>query len=357
MKKKKYPVVVTNKNIFLKNKNWAIVLVAQFLFFYILSKLDFAVNFFSKLFEWKKSLHIAIFSKFNFSFGDLVYILITIIWIYLVWGLIKNRNSKFLKYILISFNIFYFMYQCFWGMLYFQTPIINKLQKRKISDYEVKNLTLKYLELCKKTREKVAENKNGVFIIRDIRQLKLEILKQQKNLPQNISIKKPVTYLSVKPSVFDSFMNKTGILGYYNPFTAESQYNPNIPATQLPFTLAHEMSHQLGYAREQEASFIAYLYSKKTNNADLQYSAQLYILKSLLRSIAKNDKPFAESIIGKYSVKMKKDRENEVVFAEKNKGIISDFFGATNDLFLKTNQQDGQVSYSYFINLLLLYEL
>jgi Zn-dependent peptidase ImmA (M78 family) len=58
-------------------------------------------------------------------------------------------------------------------------------------------------------------------------------------------------------------MNKTGILGYYNPFTAESQYNPNIPATQLPFTLAHEMSHQLGYAREQEASFIAYLYSKK----------------------------------------------------------------------------------------------
>ncbi|GGG66770.1 hypothetical protein GCM10007332_31960 [Epilithonimonas arachidiradicis] len=151
-------------------------------------------------------------------------------------------------------------------------------------------------------------------------------------------------------------MNKTGILGYYNPFTAEAQYNPNIPSTQLPFTLAHEMAHQLGYAREQEASFIAYLSAKNSNNKELRYSCQLYVLKSLLRSLSKSDIAFAKNVVDLYSKKMKRDRENELLFNKNNEGFISDFFGVTNDLFLKSNQQDGSVTYSYFINLLLLYE-
>ena len=32
------------------------------------------------------------------------------------------------------------------------------------------------------------------------------------------------------------------------------------------------------------------------------------------------------------------------------------FFAFTNDLFLKTNQQEGAVTYSYFVDLLVRYE-
>ena len=152
-------------------------------------------------------------------------------------------------------------------------------------------------------------------------------------------------------------MSKTGILGYYNPFTAEGQYNPNVPATQLPFTLAHEMSHQLGYAREQEASFIAYLAARNSNNIALQYSSRLYVLKSLLRAVSKTDPEFVKNILNQYSDKMKRDRENELKFIQKNDGFISELFGVSNDLFLKSNQQDGSISYSYFVNLLAMYEL
>ena len=151
-------------------------------------------------------------------------------------------------------------------------------------------------------------------------------------------------------------MNYTGILGYYNPFTAEAQYNPNLPATQLPFTLAHEMSHQLGYAREQEASFVAFLCAEQSDNQDFRYSTQLYVLKSVLRNLNAKDPAFVKQILSKYSDKMKRDRANDLNFYKKYDGAMSEIFGITNDFFLKSNQQEGRVTYSYFLNLLVAYE-
>ncbi|SHK05670.1 DUF3810 domain-containing protein [Epilithonimonas mollis] len=334
-----------------------IILIAQFLLFYILSKFDFAIDFFSGFFEWKKSLHVFLFSKFRFSVGDLIYIILIMTIIYFLINLLITKKSRFLKYILVSANIFYFIYQCFWGMLYFQTPIIEKLDEKKITDSEIKALTIKYLNLCKTQREKLKEDKNGIFTVKNEDQLKTDILEQQKKLPILISQKASVSVSCIKPSLFDAFMNKTGILGYYNPFTSEAQYNPNIPSTQLPFTIAHELSHQLGYAREQEASFIAYLCGRDSQNPDLRYSAHLYALKSLIRAVSKSDIRFANNIISSFSEKMKNDRAYELKFNLSNEGLISDFFGASNDLFLKSNQQEGKISYSYFVNLLIIYEI
>jgi len=352
--------VDTKKNIFIKNKNWAIILVAQFLLFYILSKIDFVINFFSNLFEWKKKFHVQLFSGLGFSVGDVIYTIVLLFLIVSIINLIRKKNSLTLKRVLILINVTYFIYQCFWGMLYFQPLIIKKLSNKevKINNSDLKNLTIKYLELCKHTREKVSEDKNGVFRINNIQNLEYEILSQQKHLPGYLNEKKTLEILSVKSSLYDGFMNYTGILGYYNPFTAESQFNPHLPSTNIPFTLAHEMSHQLGYAKEQEASFIAYLCAKNSNNIDLQYSGQLYVLKSLLRALSKNinNKDFVLKSISQYSEKMQRDRKYELDFYEKNEGVISDFFGMTNDLFLKSNQQDGKITYSYFINLLLIYE-
>lgn len=349
-------LVDTKKYIFIKNKFWAIILVAQFSLFYILSKIDFAVDFFSNLYEWKKNFHILIFSKFGFSVGDVIYTIVSLYLIYGIINLIRKRKSETLRQLFIVINVSYFLYQCLWGMLYFQTPIIEKLPKKSITDTDLKNLTIKYLNLCKQTREKVSEDKNGIFIIKDVRRIEKEILQLQQVLPSQISSKKPVSQLSLKPSLYSKIMNYTGILGYYNPFTAESQYNPNLPSSQVPFTLAHEMSHQLGFAREQEASFIAYLCAKSSGNLDLQYSAQLYVLKSLLRNLSIKDERFVKDILSKYSDKMKKDRKNELMFFTKHEGLLSDVFGFTNDLFLKSNQQDGSITYSYFVTLLVIYE-
>ncbi len=334
------------------------MLLAQFLLFYGFSKSKMVVSFFESFFEFQKKTHQVIFSWIPFSFGDLLYILTGIFLFYHAIALFKKQTRKSsLLAILIGINIFYFLYQVFWGMLYFQDPIIKKLSSQKEPTTEkAKILALKYLEKCKKTRSLVKEDLNGVFIITDLRAVQKEILARQTSLPKNISGKKAPEINSFKPSLFKKVMNFTGILGYYNPFTAEAQYNSQLPNTYIPFTSAHESSHQLGFAREQEANFIGYLIGIDSKNPELRYSTEYFTLKSLLNFIVEEDPEFVKSVLQQYSLPMKRDRAYEKTFVLKHQGLLDDFFGFTNNLFLKSNQQEGSVTYSYFINLLLNYE-
>lgn len=242
-------------------------------------------------------------------------------------------------------------------MLYFQTPIIKKLSRQDTPEInKAKKLALQYLEKCKLTRASAHEDHNGIFVVTNLKAIQQEILFQQSRLPQYISDKKAPQILSIKPSLFKNVMSFTGILGYYNPFTAEAQYNSELPHTFIPFTTAHESSHQLGFAREQEANFIGYLIGIHSGNPDLRYSTEYFTLKSLLRFIVENDPEFVKSVIQNYSSGMKRDRAYERSFIFRHQGWLDDFFGFTNNIFLKSNQQEGSVTYSYFIDLLLNYE-
>ncbi|WP_445432381.1 DUF3810 domain-containing protein [Chryseobacterium indoltheticum] len=315
------------------------------------------VSFFEKLFEFQKKIHQIFFAWIPFSLGDLLYILLGILLIYLIIKAFKKKTrSNALFKILIVLNIVYFTYQVFWGMLYFQTPIIAKLPKTEITLEVRKVLALEYLEKSKATRKLVNEDKNGVFVIKDLHAIQQEILNQQKTLPNFINQKESTTTNSFKPSLFGKTMSFTGILGYYNPFTAEAQFNAELPSSYLPFTLSHESSHQLGFPREQEANFIGYLIGVHSKNPELRYSTEYFTLKSLLNSIVEDDEKFVKTALGNYSEEMKRDRLNERKFIAEHQGYLNDFFGFTNNLFLKSNQQEGAITYSYFIDLLVRYK-
>ena len=340
-----------------KKRFWAAILVVQILLFYTFSKLKIVVSSFESFFEFQKKIHQLLFSWIPFSFGDVLYILLGAFLVYLIISCFKTktRNLSILK-ILVLANIIYFTYQIFWGMLYFQKPIISKLPETEITLDKRKSLALKYLEKCRQTRMLVKENQQGIFVVSNISKIQSEILNRQTKLPAFISSKNSDEINSFKPSLFDDFMSFTGILGYYNPFTAEAQFNAKLPASYLPFTLAHESSHQLGYAREQEANFIGYLIGVNSGNIELRYSTEYFTLKSLLNSIVYEDEKFVETVLKDYSLGMKRDRAYEKQFILKHQGWLNDFFGFTNNLFLKSNQQEGSVTYSYFIDLLVRYE-
>lgn len=340
-----------------KKRFWATILVVQIVLFYILSKINWAIRIFEDFFEIQKKLHQQLFSWLAFSVGDLFYTLLIIFVCFIIFKIFNRKNRNYyLKLLLIIINIFYFSYQIFWGMLYFQKPIINKLPKTEITLEKRKNLALKYLQLCKETRLLVKEDNNGVFAIKNSLTIESEILSQQNKLPKFITEKKGSLENSFKPSLFSEIMSYTGILGYYNPFTAEAQYNENLPPSTLPFTMAHESVHQMGFAREQEANFIGYLIGKNSQNLDLKYSTQYFTLKSLLNSIVREDPEFVDKILANYSSAMKRDRNAEKKFFTMHEGFLDDVFYFTNNLFLKSNQQEGSITYSYFIELLVKYE-
>ena len=117
-----------------KKKFWAGVLLAQFVLFFIASRIEFAVRFFEWFFEFQKAFHQKLFASIAFSLGDASYIMLGVILIFFCLKILnkKTRQSYLLKS-LILLNILYFTYQIFWGMLYFQKPIITKLSQEKIT--------------------------------------------------------------------------------------------------------------------------------------------------------------------------------------------------------------------------------
>ena len=347
----------TKRKYITKKRFWAGTLLAQFLLFFIASKIGPALEFFAQFFDFQKRIHQKIFAAVPYSIGDAVYILLGIVLIILLIRIVnKNTRNSYLLKLLVLLNILYFIYQIFWGILYFQEPIIEKLPLGEITLEETEALTIKYLALSRQARLSVEEDDKGVFKLSDITRIKTEILGRQERLPVFLESTKPSHVNSFKPSLFRGVMSYSGILGYYNPFTAEAQYNPELPATYLPFTLAHESAHQMGYAREQEANFIAFLLGKESTNPELRYSTYYFVLKSLLNSLAEKNPHFVRQVISNYSLGMKRDCAAEKKFVQDHKGILEDFFGFTNDLFLKSNRQDGSITYSYFVDLMVRFE-
>ena len=53
---------------------------------------------------------------------------------------------------------------------------------------------------------------------------------------------------------------------------------------------------------------------------------------------------------------MERDRQNDKIFIKNHQGILDQFFFITNNLFLKSNQQEGNITYSYFTEMLIKYE-
>ncbi len=336
---------------------WVVLLLLQALLFYFFSQYPPAVRFFEFFFERQKEAHQYLFAWLPFSGGDFLYIASGIIIGVLLFRVFRKSTRK--RAVLNLFkllNIFYFLYQIFWGMLYFQTPLSDQLSAVKPTADEAQQLTREYLEKCRLTRSQVREDQNGVFTIPDTDIIKKEILKQQQFLNE-IAAHKTGNYVpSIKPSLFCSIMNYTGIYGYYNPFTAEAQYNPGIPFSQLPAVMAHESAHQMGFAREQEANFISYLLGRDSNVPELRYSVEWFALKSLLRSLSAKDPAFVEQIIDSFSPGMQRDYDFEKQFYEQHEGVLEVFFSFTNNLFLKSNQQEGSITYSYFTDLLIRYK-
>lgn len=94
-----------------------------------------------------------------------------------------------------------------------------------------------------------------------------------------------------KAMVFSRFMSLIDFTGFYCPFTGEANVNADFPVGLFASTVAHELSHQRGVAKEQEANFIAVLASLENGDAEYAYSACLlaYIHLSNALSTVKPD--------------------------------------------------------------------
>jgi len=91
----------------------------------------------------------------------------------------------------------------------------------------------------------------------------------------------PVLRAPVKQITLSSLMTYTHISGMYTYFTGEANLNTNYPYFVNVYTTAHEMAHQRGIARENEANFLAYLVCIGSEDLYMQYCGYLNMYEYL----------------------------------------------------------------------------
>lgn len=158
-----------------------------------------------------------------------------------------------------------------------------------------------------------------------------------------------------KPIFFSYFMSYTDLVGVYSPLTMETNINIDVADYSIPSTMNHELAHAYGFMREDEANFIAYLASMKSDNIDFQYSGTMLALIHAGNQLSRKSPEAYNKLWDMYNEGVIKDlRANSVYWAQFADNKISEVSNAINDTYLKVNnQEDGVQSYGRMVDLLL----
>ena len=172
-------------------------------------------------------------------------------------------------------------------------------------------------------------------------------------------------YPKAKQIQFSYFMSQSNLLGIYFPFTLEANYNGDMVETNLPSTLCHEYAHLKGVIQEDEASFISYIATQKSSNAEFRYSGTLDALEYVHNQIYESNITQAYYLTGTISEEVTNDwfrflpDDYWEVNAEKEV-LPTESVSSASETFIDTNikmngRKDGIKSYSHIVNLLLDY--
>lgn len=168
------------------------------------------------------------------------------------------------------------------------------------------------------------------------------------------TLERPV-YSQPKPvTLFSQLMSYGDITGMYFAFTVESNINTLPPFYTIPATMGHELAHQCGYMREDEANFIAYLACKQSGDALIRYSGYSLAYSYALSALAQTDEDAARAVSAQLSDEVRADRMESMEFWAEYEGPFRTFAQQANDAYLKANDQlDGTQSYGRMVDLLL----
>lgn len=272
----------------------------------------------------------------------------------------KYKRLKILKNfflnILAAVGLIYFSFQILWGFNYQRLTLdkIFRLNVRESSSSELIELCERLIKSSNTLREKINENQQGVMELPyDKNQvLKTAHLGYDKASRQHSKLQG--SYGTPKAILLSTPLCYTGITGFYFPFTSEANVNMTEPVSSLPFTTAHEMAHQRGFAKEDEANYIAYIVCINHPDVNFQYSGTLAALSYSLDVLQKNDLESYKRLIPTCCKGTTSDIKYNQKFWKNYSGLAEKVGDKINDTYLKSqNQQSGIKSYGAMVDLLL----
>jgi hypothetical protein len=250
-------------------------------------------------------------------------------------------------------GIIYFLFILLWGLNYHRRNLGDSLglDSAEATTAEINECLLILARRANSLAPEVCRNSEGLMMLRDQGVTRGHIIGAYKKFTDPAL--PLMNFGKTKPFAWSRILTLLGIGGFYFPFTGEPSYNRHMPAVSLPFAMAHETAHQRGFARENEANFLAYLVCRDSAMPELQYSAALTGLMYLMAALDGSAPELLKKNLAHLSESVKADMRSRNDFWSRDSGLIRDGFQAWNDLFLRANmQKDGSRSYGRFVELM-----
>ncbi len=322
------------------------------------------VNYTYGLYPVISTIQRYLFGWIPFSIGDLFYaflVLVILFRAFMFFKLLfrKQLSRKYfasgLQQAIFFFLFVYVFFNLLWGLNYNRRGIARQL------GLEVKKYSLADLDtLTSVIQTKL--NQYAVFVTeeqRDSLNRKRRLFSESSKAYQSVS--QQYSFLkyqpkSIKPSLFSYLGNYLGFQGYYNPFSGEGQVNTTVPRFIEPFVTAHEIGHQVGYGRENEANFVAFLACRTSQSAGVRYSMYFDIYNYAVREVGRRDTLLAKSFRDKLHPQVVKDLKELRDFFNQYKNPIEPVIMWGYGHFLKANNQPaGKETYNEVVAWLIAY--
>ena len=162
---------------------------------------------------------------------------------------------------------------------------------------------------------------------------------------------------NVKPVMASKLLSYTHITGIYTYFTGEANVNVAFPDYTLPFTAAHELAHQRGMARENEANFVAFLVCAASDDPYISYSGYLNLFEYVSNALYLADSARYAEVIALLDERVIGElRAYSAFFEAYRDSAAADLSDAVNDTYLKFHgNKAGTASYGLVVDLAVAY--
>ena len=162
---------------------------------------------------------------------------------------------------------------------------------------------------------------------------------------------------NIKPIFLSRPLAYTQTLGIYTFFTGEANLNMDSPDYTLAFTAAHELAHQRGIAREDEANFFAFLACLNSGDIYLEYCAYINVFEYVAGALRKADPQAYEEIVTYLSSSAKGEMLAYAEYYKKyQKSFVGKLSSSINNAYLIANgSPSGSQSYGLVVDLTVAY--
>jgi hypothetical protein len=267
-----------------------------------------------------------------------------------------RRLARLGRHLLAAAGALYLVFLLAWGLNYQRPPLttLAGLDRLGGSPAELRALSADLIADANALRAGLPEDAQGVMRLPDGRRAALDAAHE--GLRQAASRLPALAGPRVrpKPSLFSFLLSRLGIAGIFVPFTGEAHVNAWLPDADVPFAASHELAHQRGLAREDEANYAAAVSCRAHHAPEFRYSGALLSSAYVQAALASADRPAAAALEGTRSPAVQRDLRALAEWSKRYRSRLTDVSERVNDTYLRSQGQElGVRSYGAMVDLLL----